>query len=64
MLAQGKRERLVRVREAPGKVRDCALFELEIEPAPEDWAARMRDINLVNLPEPEALPSPHEAVTL
>jgi radical SAM protein with 4Fe4S-binding SPASM domain len=64
MLAQGKRERLVRVREAPGKVRDCALFELEIEPAPEDWAARMRDLNLVNLPEPEALPSPHEVVTL
>jgi radical SAM protein with 4Fe4S-binding SPASM domain len=64
MLAQGQRERLVRVREAPGKVRDCALFELELEPAPEDWAARMRDINFVSPPEPETLPSPHDAVTL
>ncbi len=45
MLARGERERLVRVRNAPGKNRDCALFELKTEPAPPSWAARMREIN-------------------
>jgi radical SAM protein with 4Fe4S-binding SPASM domain len=45
MLARGERERLVRVRNAPGKNRDCAVFEVETEPAPPDWAARMRELN-------------------
>lgn len=46
-LEQGQRERLLRVREAPGKNRDCALFETKLEPAPEEWAARLRSINHV-----------------
>jgi radical SAM protein with 4Fe4S-binding SPASM domain len=44
-LVRDQRERLVRVREAPGKNRDCALFELVVEPAPADWAACMRARN-------------------
>ena len=40
-LAQGKRERLVRVRPALGLVRDRALFELVVEAAPEDWIATL-----------------------
>ncbi|HMA96348.1 MAG TPA: radical SAM protein [Polyangiaceae bacterium] len=44
-LAKGERERLVRVRPAPGKNRDCALFELQVESAPQDWAERMRHRN-------------------
>jgi hypothetical protein len=47
MLARGERERLIRVRNAPGKNRDCALFELRTEPAPPDFASRMRELNLV-----------------
>lgn len=41
-LERGQRERMVRVREAPGNNRDCALFELVVEPAPEQWAAQAR----------------------
>jgi radical SAM protein with 4Fe4S-binding SPASM domain len=55
MLAQGKRERLVRVREAPGHVRDCALFELEIETADTEWMASMREKNHVVPPNAETL---------
>jgi radical SAM protein with 4Fe4S-binding SPASM domain len=47
-LTRGERERLVRVREAPGRNRDCALFELITEPAPETWAAQMRSCNAVS----------------
>lgn len=47
MLTNGQRERLVRVREAPGHNRDCALFELEIETADADWMAQMREKNRV-----------------
>ena len=54
MLAAGKRERLVRLREAPGKNRDCALFETQIEPAPADWAACMREKNNVVTPPASA----------
>jgi radical SAM protein with 4Fe4S-binding SPASM domain len=64
MLAQGKRERLVRVREAPGKNRDCALFELALEPAPEEWAARMRDLNGVVPIETATPASPTEPLNL
>jgi radical SAM protein with 4Fe4S-binding SPASM domain len=46
-LARGERERLVRVRKALGKNRDCALFELVTEPAPEPWATEMRARNAV-----------------
>jgi radical SAM protein with 4Fe4S-binding SPASM domain len=46
-LARGERERLVRVRKAPGKNRDCAVFELVTEPAPSAWAAQMRERNRV-----------------
>lgn len=46
-LARGQRERLVRVRQAPGKNRDCALFELVVEPAPAEWAECMRARNQV-----------------
>lgn len=45
LLNQGKRERLVRVRAASGQLRDCALFELATEDAPEDWAAEMKALN-------------------
>jgi radical SAM protein with 4Fe4S-binding SPASM domain len=41
MLRQGKRERLVLVQHAEGRVRDTARFELELEDAPPDWAARL-----------------------
>jgi radical SAM protein with 4Fe4S-binding SPASM domain len=44
-LTNNQRERLIRVREAPGKIRDCALFVLETETAPSDWAERMRPLN-------------------
>ncbi len=47
MLARGERERLIRVRNAPGKNRDCALFEIVTEPAPEGWAREMRELNLL-----------------
>lgn len=47
-LARGERERLVRLRKAPGKNRDCALFELITEPAPEPWATEMRARNAVS----------------
>ena len=46
-LARGERERLIRVREASGKNRDCALFELVVESAPEDWADFVRLRNQV-----------------
>lgn len=42
MLRQGKRERLVLVRAAEGKIRDAGRFELEIEDAPADWAASLQ----------------------
>jgi radical SAM protein with 4Fe4S-binding SPASM domain len=44
-LVGGQRERLVRVRAAPGKNRDCALFELVVEPAPAEWASHVRARN-------------------
>ena len=44
-LARGERERLVRVRKAPGHNRDCALFEITTEPAPESWARQMSELN-------------------
>jgi radical SAM protein with 4Fe4S-binding SPASM domain len=44
-LNAGKRERLTRVHGAPGTIRDRAEFSLEVEPAPEAWAARMRELN-------------------
>lgn len=47
LLNRGERERLVRVREAPGNVRDCALFELRTEPAPLDWAEAMKARNVI-----------------
>lgn len=46
-LERGERERLRRLRAAPGKNRDCALFELETEMAPRDWVERMRQRNHV-----------------
>jgi radical SAM protein with 4Fe4S-binding SPASM domain len=46
-LARGERERLVRVKAAPGKNRDCALFELVVESAPTDWVDRMRERNRI-----------------
>ena len=45
LLARGERERLVLVRKAPGKNRDCARFELVTEPAPNPWATLMRERN-------------------
>jgi radical SAM protein with 4Fe4S-binding SPASM domain len=67
MLARGERERLVRVRQAPGKVRDCALFVLETEPAPEDWAERMRALNQAvasdELCEPESSEEPRDQLS-
>jgi radical SAM protein with 4Fe4S-binding SPASM domain len=54
LLAQGKRERLIRVREAPGKNRDCALFEVALETAEPAWVARMRDKNQITPPLPQA----------
>jgi radical SAM protein with 4Fe4S-binding SPASM domain len=39
LLAAGKRERLIQVRGASGLVRDRALFEVELEDAPEAWRA-------------------------
>jgi radical SAM protein with 4Fe4S-binding SPASM domain len=47
LLTRGERERLVRVKAAPGKNRDCALFELTTEPAPAQWAECMRERNRV-----------------
>ena len=41
MLAAGKRERLTRVRAAPGKIRDTARFELIVEDAPPEWVASL-----------------------
>jgi radical SAM protein with 4Fe4S-binding SPASM domain len=41
MLAQGKRERLTRVQEAPGRIRDTARFEISEEEAPKEWAAAL-----------------------
>lgn len=41
LLSQGKRERLVQVRRAAGLIRDTALFELEVEEAPSDWASSL-----------------------
>ncbi len=41
LLAQGKRERLVQVRRASGHIRDTALFELQLEDAPPEWAAAL-----------------------
>ena len=49
-LRRGERERLRRVRAAPGKNRDCALFVLETESAPKDWIERMCSLNQVPLP--------------
>jgi|GEM_PF-200920 len=48
LLMRGERERLIRVCKAPGKNRDCALFELVTEPAPEPWATQMRARNAVD----------------
>lgn len=45
LLADGKRERLVRVATAPGTLRDRAEFSLESETAPADWVGRMRELN-------------------
>ena len=39
MRARGRRERLVLVRAAEGRVRDTARFALEVEAAPPEWAA-------------------------
>jgi radical SAM protein with 4Fe4S-binding SPASM domain len=64
MLAQGKRERLVRVREAPGNNRDCALFELEVEAADPLWAARMREKNGIIFTEPEAIATTPQTLPL
>ena len=47
MLARGERECLIRVRNAPGKNRDCALFETKLEPASQSWATEMRELNQV-----------------
>lgn len=47
LLARGERERLVRLRSAPGKNRDCALFEIACEPAPEGWAREMCELNQI-----------------
>ncbi len=44
LLATGKRERLLQLRSAAGKIRDKALFEVQLEDAPADWVA--------TLPEP------------
>lgn len=41
LLGAGKRERLVRVEEAAGEIRDRARFELVVEAAPADWVARL-----------------------
>lgn len=46
-LERGEREVLRRVRLAPGKNRDCALFAIETETAPLDWVVRMRRRNEV-----------------
>ena len=54
-LRRGERERLRRVRAAPGKNRDCALFVLETESAPKDWVERMCALNQV--PAPSSPPS-------
>ena len=37
--APARRERLVLVRAAEGRVRDTARFALEVEAAPPEWAA-------------------------
>jgi radical SAM protein with 4Fe4S-binding SPASM domain len=41
LLRAGKRERLVRVEEAPGELRDRGRFELVVEDAPAEWIARL-----------------------
>ena len=46
-LSRGLRERLSRVELAPGTPRDHARFVIETEPAPADWARRMRLANAV-----------------
>ena len=40
-LRAGKRERLVRVEEAAGEIRDRGRFELVLEDAPADWVAQL-----------------------
>jgi hypothetical protein len=37
ILANGQRERLRMVKQAPGEIRDHAFFELEVETAPPEW---------------------------
>ena len=41
LLRAGKRERLVRVEEAAGEIRDRGRFELVLEDAPADWVAQL-----------------------
>lgn len=40
-LREGKRERLVLMRPAEGRIRDTALFALDVEEAPPDWIATL-----------------------
>lgn len=44
LLREGKRERIVRVREADGKPFDYAGFEIVLEPWPEDELARAKEL--------------------
>ncbi len=44
LLREGKRERIVRASPAPGKPFDHGLFDLVVEPFPEEEAARAREI--------------------
>jgi radical SAM protein with 4Fe4S-binding SPASM domain len=54
-LARGQRERLTRIKEAPGGIRDRAEFSIEVEVAPPDWVEAMRELNQP-LAEPHLAP--------